>query len=327
MINFLDILMLLVAIVLPMVLGYFFKIIRLFDDKEVIALRKFVVKVSVPFLIFRNLYRADIGSLGQVFPSVSAYFFLAVFFTVSGYVFSRYVSRNKRKRNAFAFSTFIGNYAFLGWGVVYSFYGEEALTRAVFFTMFFWPIFLLCGFWMIHRGKRQEGETNGGGLRQTVRSFLTVLLKNALVPIIVAVLGIGLNLVHFVVPVILWEFIENFAVITIPMILFTIGLNFRLRMPRTDVKVLAAASFYRLVYGFLLGLLTVVIIRFLFSADILTQKVVLIESVMPAAAMTVFFIEYDDIDAELHSGIIGFTTLVSLVTIPFWYVVVERLYS
>lgn len=322
MTNFLDILMLLVAIVLPMVLGYFFKIIKLFDDKEIIALRKFVVKVCVPFLIFRNLYKADIESLGQVFPSVSAYFFLAVFFTISGYAFSRYVSPVKRKQNAFAFSTFIGNYAFLGWGVVYSFYGEGALTRAVFFTMFFWPIFLLCGFWMIHRGN----SGGGVGLRGTVRSFLTVLLKNALVPIIVAILGIGFNLVHFTLPVILWDFIEKFASITIPMILFTIGLNFKLRMPRTDMKVLAAASVYRLVYGFLLGLLTVVIIRFIFSADILTQKVVLIESIMPAAAMTVFFIEYADTDPELHSGIIGFTTLVSLVTIPFWYMVVERMY-
>ncbi|MCP5103354.1 MAG: hypothetical protein GY950_08245 [bacterium] len=316
--NILNILMLLVAIVLPIVLGYFFRMIKLFDEKEINALRKFVVKVSVPFLIFKNLYKANIESLGQLFPAAAGYLLLTVFFTITGYFVSRWISPAKSKQNAYAFSVFAGNYAFLGWGVVYMFYGDGGLTRAVFFTMFFWPIFLLCGFWMVHREKR------GTGASGSVPPFLTVLIQNASVPLITSIVSIGMNMTRVPVPSVVWDFVEKFAAFSIPMILFTIGLNFKLKMPRAKLKVLLAASLHRLVLGFGLGLLTLFIIRLIFNVDLLLQKMLLIESVMPTATMTVFYIEYTDIDKELHAGIIAFSTMLSLLTIPFWYVVVEH---
>ncbi len=312
-----DILLLLLTVALPMVLGYITRRSKLFDETESNTLGKFVIRVSVPFLIFKSLFKADIKSLGQVFPSAAAIFLLTVLYTVGGYYLARYLADEKRVQNAVAFSVFAGNYIFLGWGVLDSFYGEPGLTRGVFFTLLAWPVFLLCGFWLCHLRNRMSSTT---GARH---SFWRVLLKNALLPFVAAIMGIGFNLIKVPLPEVAWDFISKFAGITIPMILFTIGLNVKIRMPGSHIKIVLAASLYRLVFGGLLGILTVLVIGLIFPMDPLTQKVILLEAIMPAAAMTVFFTQYADIHQELQAAVITISTILSLVTIPLWYLAIE----
>ena len=57
------------------------------------------------------------------------------------------------------------------------------------------------------------------------------------------------------------------------------------------------------------------------------QKVILIESIMPTAAISPFFTEYMKSDKEIVSGILTYSTLISLITIPFWFIVVERMFN
>lgn len=313
--NITDILMLLLVLVLPMGLGYFFKAVKVFNDNEITTLRKFVVRVCVPFLIFKNLYKANVSVFDQFVPAAAAFFIMTTLFVVSGFWASFKVSTDNAKQNAFAFAVSMGNYAFLGWGVVHSFYGEDAFTRAVFFTLIFWPVFLFWGFWLVHR-KHPENKPE---------SFARMLWRNASVPIISAAVGILMNLWEVPVPGIIGDLIDKFAAFVIPMILFCIGLDFKLKMPGSNLKVVAAASIYRLVGGFAIGLAVLFLTRLVFSVDVLTQKVILIESIMPTATMTVFFVDYTEIDKELLSGTIAISTLLSLVTIPLWYIVVERL--
>lgn len=313
--NISDILMLLMLLILPMGLGYFFRAIKLFDEHETSTLRKFVVRVSVPFVIFKNLYKADVSILDQFFPAACGFFIISILFTLSGYWLSTRISTNRAQQNAFAFGVSMGNYAFLGWGVIHSFYGENAFTRAVFYTLLFWPTFLVLGFWLVHR--------NHTGSK--VISFGKLLLKNASVPILSATTGILMNLARVPLPHAVWDLVEKFAAFTIPMILFCIGLNFKMMMPRSHFKVLFAASLYRLIAGFAIGLAALMAIRLLFNADLLTQKVILIESIMPTATMTIFFVDYTEIDKELLAAIIAISTLLSLATIPLWYAAVENI--
>ena len=139
------------AILLPIALGYLLKLGRLFQESEIAALRKFVVRVALPFLIFQNLYHADVESLQQALPIVLAFVLLTALYTLAALLVSPRVTEGETQQLTFAFSVFAGNYAFLGWGVIVAFFGARALTRAVFFSMFFWPVFLTCGFFLRRR--------------------------------------------------------------------------------------------------------------------------------------------------------------------------------
>ena len=306
------------ALLLPIAFGYLLKQVRLFKESEVAALRKFVVRVALPFLIFQNLYHADVESLQQALPIVLAFALLTALYTIAALFVSPRVTRGETQRLTFAFSVFAGNYAFLGWGVIVAFFGAKALTRAVFFSMFFWPVFLVCGFLM-----RRRFCTSCE--REAAAGFLKILIRHAGVPIATAASALALNIAGVRLPATLDNFIGQFAALAIPLILFAIGQNLQLLMPAARLRLVLLASFFRLVCGFALGFVVVAALRLVFNIDVLSRQVILLQAVMPTATMTTFFGEYVPLDEELLSGIIAISTLLSFVTLPLWVMVIQSL--
>ena len=313
-----EILNTMLAIMLPIAFGYLLKLGRLFQESEIAALRKFVMRVALPFLIFQNLYRADVESLQQALPIVLAFVLLTTLYTLAARLISPRVADGAKQQLTFAFSVFAGNYAFLGWGVIVSFFGAQALTRAVFFSMFFWPVFLTCGFFLRRRFENGTDNAEKSG-------FLKILVRHAGVPIATAAAALLLNIGRVRLPETLNSFIGQFAVLAIPMILFAIGQNLQPLMPATRLRLVLAASFFRLVGGFALGMAVVTVLRLFFNLDILSRQVILLQAVMPTATMATFFGEYVSVDEELLSGIIAVSTLLSFITLPLWVMVIRVL--
>ncbi len=313
-----DILNTMLAILLPIALGYLLKLGRLFKEGEIAALRKFVMRVALPFLIFQNLYRADVASLQQALPIVLAFILLTGLYTVAARLISPLIASGEKQKLTFAFAVFAGNYAFLGWGVIVSFFGDQALTRAVFFSMFFWPVFLTCGFFL-----RRIFEN--GSDKATKAGFLKILVRHAGVPIVAATAALTLNISRIRLPGAIDGFVSQFAVLAIPMILFAIGQNLRLFMPAAQLRLVLAASLFRLVGGFALGLAVVALLRLFFNLDTLSRQVILLQAVMPTATMTTFFAEYVSIDEELLSGVIAVSTMLSFFSLPLWVMVIRVL--
>ncbi len=308
------------AIMLPILLGYLLRLGRLFQESEIAALRKFVMRVALPFLIFQNLYRADVESLQQALPIVLAFVLMTILYTLAARLVAPLLAHGEKQQLTFAFSVFAGNYAFLGWGVIVSFFGGRALTRAVFFSMFFWPVFLTCGFFLRRRFCTSCVLEQGD-------AFLKVLVRHAGVPIATAAAALSLNIGHVRLPETLDRFIGQFAALAIPMILFAIGQNLRLLMPAARLRLVLAASLFRLAGGFALGLAVVAAMRLFFNLDILSRQVILLQAVMPTATMATFFSEYVPLDEELLSGIIAVSTLLSFLTLPLWVMVIRILFG
>lgn len=313
-----ELLKTMLAILLPIAFGYMLKQARVFKESEVAALRKFVVRVALPFLIFQNLYHADVESIRQALPIVLAFALLTALYTVAALFISPRVTAGETQRLTFAFSVFAGNYAFLGWGVIVAFFGARALTRAVFFSMFFWPVFLTCGFFM-----RRRFCT--GCERETRAGFIKVLVRHAGVPISTAAAALVLNIARVRLPQTLDGFVGQFAGLAIPLILFAIGQNLQLFMPAARLRLVLAASLFRLAGGFALGLVVLAVLHLFFNLDLLSRQVILLQAVMPTATMATFFGEYVSLDEELLSGIIAVSTLISFLTLPVWVMVIHVL--
>ncbi len=309
-----KIISLVIGVLLPISFGFLLKNIRIFKLQDSKVLRKFVIKATVPFIIFRNLYNAEYEELNQIFPLVSAFIILTILFFLISLLFFKSTKFDIAKKNSFSFATMFGNYGYLGWGICFQFFGNAGLTRSVFFTMFFWPVFLIFGFLFIIINSYKT---------ISIHDVLKILGKNALPPIFSALLGITFNIFDFVVPDVIWNFIINFAGITIPLILFTIGIELNFRLNLHDIKIVLYSTFSRLILGFFLGFITLQVILFFFNPDLISQKVILIESIMPTATMVPFFSEFSITDEEITSGIITFSTILSLITIPLFYLLIE----
>ena len=303
----------------PIFLGWIFKQLKLFPDKESAVLRKFVIKVTVPFLIFRNLYNADTKEFSQMLPMIASLCLILVFSAIIVVSLRNLSSSDKTISNSFCIGSFVGNYSYLGWGVLSYFYGETGFTRGVFFSMFFWPVVLSVGFtivWFLSRSS--SGDTSKD-------KIIHALTSNAIPPVLSAFLAMAMNFYGVKIPVWLSQSIGSIANITIPAILFTVGLSLSVMLKKGTVRPVIFGTFFRTVFGMIVGVAVLSIVSFCFkNLDITTKKVILMESVMPSAALSPFFADFVDSDKEIVSGIVTFSTLFSLVTLPFWYFMIEK---
>ncbi len=303
-----------ISVLLPIFFGYFLKLIKVLYVEDAITLRKFIVKASVPFIIFKNLYTADVSVFAQIAPNLLAFIFVSILYTILSKIISKMVSKDIRESRAFSIATQFGNYGYLGWGIMFYFFQDGGFTRAVFFSMFFWPVFLLLGFLMIYLETKENFSFD---------NFMKILLKNATIPIISAIGGLVFNIMKIEFHPVLKDFIFTFSSFTIPMILFSIGLDLNFKIDRKKIKIAFLSSFIRLLFGIILGIFTVFIISRIFKIDELTFKVILLETVMPTATMTAFFSDFIDMDKQLLASTLTISTLLSLITLPLWYYIIQ----
>ncbi len=302
----------------PVFLGWGFKQLRIFREEEIGTIRKFVVKVSVPFIIFKNLYTANVQDISQLLPASIAFVVITFFYAMTVFSLRKFISPDKKVSNSFCLATFMGNYGYLGWGVLYHFYGDSGFTRAVFFTVFFWPVFLLSGLILISLIAGQKFD------RTFFKTIGKALAGNALIPIIVVITALFMNYRGITIPLWLSSSIDSFAAITIPAILFSVGLSFSLFMNRKYLKAVFAGTVIRLGFGMIFGMIAVMFISIFYDPDPITKKVVLLESVMPSAAISPFFADFIDSEKEVISGILTFSTITSLFTLPLWFTLIEK---
>ena len=300
-------------------MGWIFKQLKLFPDNESAVLRKFVIKATVPFLIFRNLYNADTKEFTQMLPMITALCLTLVFSAIIVVLTRNLSSSDTKISNSFCVGSFVGNYSYLGWGVLSYFYGENGFTRGVFFSMFFWPAVLSTGFTIIwFLSKTSSGKASKD-------KIIHALTSNAIPPVLSAFLAMAMNFYGIKIPEWLAKSIGSIANITIPAILFTVGLSLSVMLKKETVRPVVLGTFFRTVFGIIVGVVVLSIVSFCFkNVDITTKKVILMESVMPSAALSPFFADFVDSDKEVVSGIVTFSTLFSLVTLPFWYFLIEK---
>ncbi|MCK5808142.1 AEC family transporter [bacterium] len=306
------------AINFPILLGYFFYLIGVFSEDDIPVLRRFVIKVTVPFIIFVNLVKADVELMHQIIPSVTAFIIMTVLFTTVSILLAPLVSRDKKDSNGFCIGTFVGNYGYLGWGVAFYFYGDAGFSRSVFFSMLFWPAFLLSGFIMTSIRSKTDSRFPWKKLAQ-------LMMENGLIPIVVLIIALSMSAGNIQLPDFIMKSMKSIAALTVPVILFTVGLSFRLKIEKSKIKVIAFGVITRIILSIVPGIIAMLIAAALFpSMDTLTKKIILLIATMPSAAISPFFTEYLTSNRQISSGILTFSTMFSVITIPFWYWMIEN---
>jgi len=131
-------------------------------------------------------------------------------------------------------------------------------------------------------------------------------------PVIYAsILGLILNLLDVPVPSLVLEPLAFISQLAGPLVLITLGFNIS-KAKMTAIPTSLLASFLRMGVGLGIGLLIVQ------ALDItgVFRSIVILDSVMPAAAMSSILATKYDNEAELVSSVVFVTTLASLVVIP-----------
>jgi hypothetical protein len=180
--------------------------------------------------------------------------------------------------------------------IIYLVYGSEGLFAA---TLFYIPSILLLYSLGVY-------IASGKHWRENIKEVFKIP------PIYAALLGLLLNLTDVTVPELVIQPLNFIGMMVIPLVLLVLGSNLA-SVKITSLPTTLFASVLRLGVGLLLGILAVSLL----NLTGILRSVVILDSAMPAAAISSILATKYNNEADLVSSVVFVTTIASLVVIPF----------
>lgn len=227
-------------IFLVMVIGYFLRRIGMFNENFVTVVNKFNFKVTLPFMLFRDIASVPIA---EVFD-VKYVLFCALVSTVCFWVIwggAKLFVKDGSIRGAFVQGSFRGSAAVMGLAFIENIYGSSAMGSLMIIGAV--PLYNIFSVIVL----TFEAQEEPGAGRDTVKicKALVNIVKN---PIIIAIaLGIAAALLHLEFPAMLDKTIDNVARMATPLALIALGAGFEGRKALAKMKPTIAAALIKLV--------------------------------------------------------------------------------
>jgi len=288
-------------VLIPILLGLGFRTVKLFGDEEGDVLRRFVVRFAVPVMVFFSMYDSDPSEFAAMPKMMIAFVLVTAGLFVIGWLCSRAVRETAHKTAVHACVTF-GNYGWMGFGVCQVLLGDDGLRRAVFFIILWWPVFYAFGLpiGLIHTRTRKGGVPAGK------------VLKVAAPVIGMMLLGLAFNFAGIKVPDLLGRTLRPFGQMTVPLILFSVGVMLDFSSVHKALWPALLVSAATLVGGALVGWGVAALLQ----PDPVSYAVIILEAAMPVATLTVMLAEHYDLDLDMTNTCIVLSTILAMVTLP-----------
>lgn len=293
-----------------MAIGYGAGKLKILDGAALRGLSKLLVEVCLPSLILMSLqkpFSASLLSGALQALLVATLFYLAVM--LMSILCVRLFRYPEKKASALAFALSFSNCGFIGFPVVASILGQDALFLTAIsnipFNVFAFTVGILI---MNGLGQRPlAAGREGAKARIPVRNILNA-------NVVAAIAGFGLFLLSITLPPVIAQPLTLVGNVTTPLAMIVTGAMLA-RIPIRSVLGdwrLYAASVLRLAVW---PLLTAVVLRLCGVRGELYFITVIIAG-MPSASNTSLVAEVYGGDADMASSIVFLTTLFSVVSIP-----------
>jgi predicted permease len=301
-------------ITLLVFLGFFIGKIKMFPEDFEAALSKFVIDVSLPCLIIVALNKtfdpAELsGLMTLIVMSISM---IAAFFLIGqiGYYLVGKGSSGRLVR----FGTTFCNYTYFGMPVMEALYGANGLFLYNIFSV---PIRIIIYFFA---SVNFSGKTGVKSAKDVAKLLFTP-------PTVAVIIGMILYFANITLPDFLAETMDSVGSVSSPLGMMLCGMSLShislkniFRFPKAFVTVGLRC--------FAAPLLTLLVLGFT-HIDPQYIKIAVVYSALPVAAITTsYIIAYDnDRDAVSESAVaILVSTLLSIVTLPLFTYILDRLY-
>lgn len=293
-------------IFLVMVLGYFLKQIGMLDDNFVTVANRFNFKVTLPFMLFRDISTVDIKAVFDLkYVLFCAIVSTICFWTV--WAGAKLFLKDKSMRGAFVQASFRGSAAVMGMAFIENIYGSSAMGPLMIVGAV--PLYNIYSVLVLtFEADEEDGRQGAGKIKQVGIN----ILKN---PIIIGIfLGLVVSLlgVHF--PTIVDRTVDNVARMATPLALVTMGAGFEGRKALAKIKPTLAASFIKLVAQ------TAVFLPIAAAMGFTGEKIIGILIMLAAPTTPSCYIMAKNMknDGVLTASIVVTTTLLASFTLTGW---------
>lgn len=298
-------------IFLVMVIGYILKQIGMLNDNFVTVANRFNFKVTLPFMLFRDISGVDIRAVFDIrYVLFCALVSTACFWIIWGGV--KLFLKDQSMRGAFAQASFRSSAAVMGLAFIQNMYGSSAMGPLMIVSAV--PLYNIFSVIVLTFEGAHSGEVDP---KQKVKDACINIAKNPIILGILAGLVVGLLGIDF--PVIVDKTVNSVAQMATPLALITIGAGFEGRKALAKIRPTIAASMIKLVVQPLIFLPVAAWMGFRGEQMI----AILIMLASPTTPSCYIMAKNMDNDGVLTASVIVMTTLLAAFTLTGWIFILK----
>ena len=300
-------------IFLVMVIGYILKQIGMLNDNFVTVANKFNFKVTLPFMLFKDIAGVDIKAVFDI----KYVLFCAIVSTICFWVVwgtAKLLVRDKTIRGAFVQSSFRGSAAVMGLAFIQNIYGSSAMGPLMIVSAV--PLYNIFSVIVL---TFEANDSTGIDKKAKIRQAGINICKNPIILSILAGLIVGLLGIQF--PTLVNKTVSNVAQMATPLALITIGAGFEGRKALAKIAPTMAASTIKLV---LQPLVFLPIAAWMgFSGEKMIAILIMLAS--PTTPSCYIMAKSMNNDEVLTASVIVTTTLMAAFTLTGWIFLLKTL--
>ncbi len=301
-----------------MVLGYFFKKIKMIDDNASAFMNKFVFKVALPVLVFEDLATQDFaGTFDGKF--VLFCFLVTSLSIVLISVFSKFVVKDRGLRGEFIQGSYRSSAALLGIAFIHNIYGDAAVGMGPLMILGSVPLYNIFAVTVLTLTaddmENTEGKPTGDLVKKTLRGIITN-------PIIIGiVLGLLWSVIRIPIPEMAGDIISDIAGLATPLGLMSMGASFDIEKAKGEIKPALIAAFIKLF------LLVAIFLPIAVNLGFAGEQIIAILVMLGSATTVSCFIMAKSMGHEgtLSSSIIMITTFGCSFSLTFWLFILKTM--
>ena len=298
-------------IFLVMVIGYILKQIGMLNDNFVTVANRFNFKVTLPFMLFRDISGVDIRAVFDIrYVLFCALVSTACFWIIWGGV--KLFLKDQSMRGAFVQASFRSSAAVMGLAFIQNMYGSSAMGPLMIVSAV--PLYNIFSVIVLTFEGSHSGEVDP---KQKVKDACINIAKNPIILGILAGLVVGLLGIDF--PVIVDKTVNSVAQMATPLALITIGAGFEGRKALAKIRPTIAASMIKLVIQPLIFLPVAAWMGFRGEQMI----AILIMLASPTTPSCYIMAKNMDNDGVLTASVIVMTTLLAAFTLTGWIFILK----
>ena len=300
-------------IFLVMVIGYILKQIGMLNDNFVTVANKFNFKVTLPFMLFKDIAGVDIKAVFDI----KYVLFCAIVSTICFWVVwgtAKLLVRDKTIRGAFVQSSFRGSAAVMGLAFIQNIYGSSAMGPLMIVSAV--PLYNIFSVIVL---TFEANDSTGIDKKAKIRQAGINICKNPIILSILAGLIVGLLEIQF--PTLVNKTVRNVAQMATPLALITIGAGFEGRKALAKIAPTMAASMIKLVLQPLVFLPVAAWMGF--SGEKMIAILIMLAS--PTTPSCYIMAKSMNNDEVLTASVIVTTTLMAAFTLTGWIFLLKTL--
>lgn len=300
-----------IPIFLMMVAGYFFNKIGVINKQFADNLNKFVFKIALPVLLFRDLSTSDFYTAWDT--KFVLFCFAATLISILLMTVISYFFKDKSIRGEFIQASFRSSAALLGCAYVQNIYGEAGASASLMIIGAV-PLYNVTSVAILTILKPEGGKINKELIKKTLKGVITN-------PIIIGILaGMLWSLAEIPQPQIIQKSVSYIASTATPLGLMALGASFEFKKAFDKIKPALICSAFKLVIFEALFLPAAIFVMG-FRQDKLVSILVMLGAATTVSCFTMA--KSMGHEGTLSSSTVMMTTLLSAFTLTGWVYIVK----